>query len=159
MIRKLCRLDQFIFIGLILTCSSLLHANNQDVQMIQKQYQYWCNAMGNAHGDAKKIVRFYAPDAILLPTLSPDILINRHGGLNDYFASLTAHHQFKCTPHRLMTQREGSVAINSGTYTFSYLDQHQHLKKVPARFTFVYHKTGNEWMIVNHHSSMLPEKK
>lgn len=144
-----------IFLFLILFFSFINVAQSSDETFVQQRYQNWCQAMGTARGDAKQIVRFYAPHAILLPTLSSKILINDNHGLDDYFAKLTAHNQFKCTPQKIITQLFGSIAINSGTYTFSYRDDKHQLKKVPARFTFVYQKQNDKWMIVNHHSSKL----
>ncbi len=47
----------------------------------------------------------------------------------------------------------GQVAINSGIYTFTFKDG----AVVQARFTFVYRWNGSRWMIVEHHSSQMPE--
>ncbi|MDX1902338.1 MAG: DUF4440 domain-containing protein [Gammaproteobacteria bacterium] len=154
---------QFSPIVLVIVLLAFLFSNpliaaSSDANAVQQAYFAWCKTMGTAKGDAEKIVKFYAPNALLLPTLSPEILKNENGGLNAYFAALTARDQFKCTPQKLITQLYGSLAINSGTYTFSYVDQNHHLQKVPSRFTFVYEKTGTQWQIVNHHSSVLPSK-
>jgi hypothetical protein len=48
-----------------------------------------------------------------------------------------------------------SVISNSGIYTFTFgVDG----TVVPARFTYVYKKIGDEWKILSHHSSQLPTK-
>ena len=47
---------------------------------------------------------------------------------------------------------------NAGLYSFSF-DQNGEKKVVPARFTFVYQKQGNQWLIINHHSSKLPDQE
>jgi len=50
-----------------------------------------------------------------------------------------------------------NVAINSGIYTFA-LTQDGKINRVRARYSFVYQKTDNDWLIVEHHSSFMPEK-
>lgn len=120
-------------------------------------YQAWCAAIATAKGDPSKIVKFYAPNAILMPTLSAKVLINHDGGLNDYFTHLTSYPNIQCKTDKLITQLHGNTAINSGLYTFSYTDKKGDLKEtIPARFTFVYKKYEGQWLIVKHHSSMLP---
>ena len=47
----------------------------------------------------------------------------------------------------------GEMAINSGIYTFTFKDG----AAVSARFTFVYRWNGQRWLIVEHHSSQMPE--
>ena len=37
-------------------------------------YAAWCASINTAKGNAAKMVQYYAPHAILLPTLSPNIL-------------------------------------------------------------------------------------
>jgi hypothetical protein len=45
------------------------------------------------------------------------------------------------------------IAINSGVYTFTFKD----VVSVQARFTYVYRWNGQRWMIIEHHSSAMPE--
>ncbi|MBT5171364.1 MAG: SnoaL-like domain-containing protein, partial [Candidatus Nitrosopelagicus sp.] len=45
-----------------------------------------------------------------------------------------------------------SLVTNSGLYNF-IVDG----KTVNARYSFVFIKTGNDWKILSHHSSVLPE--
>lgn len=52
----------------------------------------------------------------------------------------------------------GETAINSGIYDFSYNENGKRVD-VPARYTFVYTLTPKGWMIVDHHSSVLPENQ
>jgi len=139
-------------IGILLISLSAFAQNDKEVQ---DAYFAWCNAVGEAKGDPKVVVKYYAPDASLLATLSPKILINTDGGLNDYFASFTKNTNIKCKTDKLITHVEGDVAYNVGLYTFTY-DEGKNKKVVPARFTFVYKKYNNGWLIVHHHSSKLP---
>ena len=128
------------------------------VNAVANAYENWCHAIGTAKGQASKVVKYYAPNAILLPTLAPDILFNRPGGgKNEYFNTLTSKKDIRCIPQKLITRLYGDMAINSGFYRFSYTDDSGHQKNIPARFTFVYQKVDGDWLIVNHHSSVVPK--
>ena len=149
-------LKRMLFVWM-LCASSIVFAATGDDAAVATAYQNWCKAIGAAKGDAQQVVKYYAKDAILLPTLSAKILRNNaSGGMIEYFTKLTGNTDMKCTPEKLITKvYDNEVAVNSGFYEFSYMDNGK-LKKVPARFTFVYEKLDGKWMIVNHHSSMLP---
>ena len=47
-------------------------------------------------------------------------------------------------------------AVDTGVYRFT-LDKPGGVETVDARYTFVYEKQGGDWLIVNHHSSAVPE--
>jgi hypothetical protein len=47
-------------------------------------------------------------------------------------------------------------AVDSGTYRFTLMKDGV-IDHVDARFTFVYEKIDGTWLIVNHHSSAMPE--
>lgn len=102
-------------------------------------------------GDPKKVAALYEGNAILLPTVSNEV---RHDPdeIADYFVNFLAKGpQGKIDEANVRTF--GELAINSGVYTFSFADD----SKVQARFTFVYRWNGVRWMIVEHHSSQMPE--
>lgn len=125
---------------------------------LKKMYQNWCDAINTAKGNPQKIVKYYAPDAILLPTLSSEVLFNTNKGLDDYFTVLTSYPDIKCTTQKLITRLYGDlVGVNAGLYTFTYFDKKSDKNiTLLARFTFVYEKLGNQWLIVSHHSSLRP---
>ena len=105
-----------------------------------------------ATGDAAKVDANYAQDAILIPTLSNEI---RHtpAGRIAYFRErfLPKKPRGKIVKHYLRCI--GDIAINSGLYAFTYNGG----APQPARYTFVYRKFGNRWLIIEHHSSAMPE--
>lgn len=103
-------------------------------------------------GDPKKVVAQYAPDSILLPTLS-----NR--------ARFTAAEKEEYFLHFLQRRPEGKIddrlidvdcnsATDAGLYTFRFADG----SKVQARYSFTYKKIDGQWLITSHHSSAMPEK-
>ena len=49
----------------------------------------------------------------------------------------------------------GATAVNSGYYTFSFTKDGE-AKTLPARYSFTYVKSGDRWLIVDHHSSAMP---
>ena len=118
---------------------------------IADQFVMWNQAIQT--GDPDKVVACYAADAILLPTVSAKVRHN-HDEIRDYFVLFLA----KQPQGRIIEQNiriYDNIAINSGLYTFS-LTEDGVQTDVAARFTFVYRKQENGWLIIEHHSSILP---
>jgi len=106
--------------------------------------------------DPKQVAQMYAQEGgILVPTMSPKVRHNRDE-IADYFVHFLAKN-----PNGRIDESNvrvyGDIAINSGLYTFE-LDGEEEGSRVdvPGRFTFVYKKEGDDWVIVEHHSSVLP---
>ena len=118
-------------------------------QEIISLFEKWNDALQT--GEPKKVAALYAEDAILLPTVSNKVRHN-HEEIEDYFVLFLAKGpQGKIDESNVRIW--GDLAINSGIYTFSLKDG----SKVQARFTYVYRKIEGEWLIVEHHSSQMPE--
>jgi uncharacterized protein (TIGR02246 family) len=113
----------------------------------------WAQTLGQ--NDPDKVVLLYAPDAVLWGTLSPTVRADR-AALRDYFVTA-----FKVLPGLKVTFGEqlirvyGNTAVNTGYYTFSYSKDGEP-KTLPARYSFTFVKEGENWMIVDHHSSAMP---
>jgi uncharacterized protein (TIGR02246 family) len=113
----------------------------------------WARALGE--DDPDKVLPLYADNAVLWGTLSPTVRIDR-AALRDYFVTA-----FKVLPGLKVAFGEqfirvyGSTAVNTGYYTFSYIKDGE-IKNWPARYSFTYVKSGDHWLIVDHHSSALP---
>ncbi len=151
------KFQRYLFLTFLL--SFFIHcaqAGDINKTAVKNAYTDWCSAVGKAKGRASVMVKFYAPDATLLPTLSPKILVNRHNGLDAYFIKFTGTPNIQCMPEKLVTQLYGDIAINSGLYNFSYTEKDGKTKTIAARFTFVYQLDNKKWLIVSHHSSILP---
>ena len=113
--------------------------------------QRWISAVES--GDPKQVVNLYLDDGILLGTFSNKERVG-HELILEYFENLLKSpvdvEVVSENPHVF-----GSDAVNSGHYNFVKND-----KTINARFSFVYHKEGeptDEWKIVSHHSSVMPE--
>ncbi|WP_019699922.1 SgcJ/EcaC family oxidoreductase [Paracidovorax oryzae] len=101
--------------------------------------------------DAGKVVANYAPDGVLLATVSNQPRTTT-AQIHDYFVKFLKGHPQGRIDSR--TVRIGcNVAQDVGTYTFTFQDG----KEVHARYTYVYEFTGGDWKIAHHHSSAMPE--
>jgi len=120
-------------------------SNNEIIE----QFDNWNQALQT--GDPKKVAALYETNAILLPTLSNKVRHN-HPEIEDYFVNFLAKGPVgKIDEGNVRTF--GQLAINSGLYTFTFKDG----SAVSARFSFAYRWNGEQWLIVEHHSSQLPE--
>jgi len=114
----------------------------------------WAAALGE--DDPDKVLPFYAQDAVLWGTLSPTVRSNP-AALREYFVNA-----FKALPGLKVAFGEqliriyGSTAVNTGYYTFSFVRDGE-AKSLPARYSFTYVNNGKNWMIVDHHSSAMPQ--
>ena len=100
--------------------------------------------------DPKQVASLYRDDGLLLGTFS-DIERKGHDLILAYFENLLKSKVDVevVTQHKHETD---SITVNSGLYNF-IVDG----KTVNARFSFVFIKSGDEWKILSHHSSVLPE--
>jgi uncharacterized protein (TIGR02246 family) len=118
---------------------------------IEKQFDTWNRALKTGNPD--NVVPCYAEDAILLPTVSARVRHN-HEEIRDYFEHfLTKKPVGKISEQNIRIY--GEIAINSGLYTFTFTDGGI-TTDAAARFTFVYRKHENGWLIIEHHSSIVP---
>ncbi|WP_414551199.1 SgcJ/EcaC family oxidoreductase [Anabaena sp. CCY 0017] len=105
-------------------------------------------------GDPNLVTQNYARNAILLPTVSNQVRRN-HEEINDYFVKFLELQPVGKINYRSI-RLYCDVAIDSGIYTFTVVNNGQ-TQEVPARYTFVYNRVGNQWLIAEHHSSAMPE--
>jgi len=116
---------------------------------ISALFEQWNNALQT--GDPKAVAELYVSNAILLPTISNQVRHN-HEEIENYFVGFLAKGP-KGKINESNVRTFGDVAINSGVYTFTFKDG----AIVSARFTFVYRWNGQNWKIIEHHSSQMPE--
>lgn len=151
---KLHQMIRILVLCFVLTLPCAHASENKDD--IKKAYDTWVHAIATAKGDAVKVTQLYDKEAILVPTLSPSLHFNQQDQLTNYFKKLTSLPDISVTTQKFVTQNLGDYAVISGKYTFSYKDDLNESISLPARFTFVYKKEGQDWLIVNHHSSISP---
>lgn len=116
--------------------------------------QRWVETLGSGRGEAP-IAALYAPDAILLSTFDPKPF-ETPAEITAYFHKLTQNPNLKATVQTEKIQAfTDDGGADSGLYTFSYTKDGKEVR-VPARFTFVFRRTPAGWLIVSHHSSIVP---
>jgi uncharacterized protein (TIGR02246 family) len=123
-------------------------------QEIAALFDRW-NASLASH-DPDKVTANYAPDAVLLATVS-----NRprtdSAGIKDYFV-----HFLERDPQGTIDSRTIRIGCNTasdvGTYTFKLAGKSPGTTDiVKARYSFIYELRDGKWVIVHHHSSAMPE--
>ncbi len=128
---------------------SSLHTGTSKEALADALFDDWNRALQTR--DPSKVADLYAPDAILLPTLS-NAVRHDHAEIADYFRHFCA----KLPVGRIVeanVRNYGDILINSGIYAFHFGDG----SDCSARFDFVYRRDGGRWLIVEHHSSLMPE--
>jgi uncharacterized protein (TIGR02246 family) len=114
----------------------------------------WIDAFNRK--STRDIVALYAPDAVFFGTSSP-LLRDKPELVRDYFKDLSALGDAVISMEEHRVQVFGKVAVNTGYYTRASQQPDGKTVRNPARFSFVYEKRGGKWLIVNHHSSALPQ--
>ncbi|MEU9453002.1 SgcJ/EcaC family oxidoreductase [Streptomyces sp. NPDC048277] len=108
-------------------------------------------------GDPEKVAGLYAKDAVLLPTVSNKIRTD-HAQIVDYFEHFLQNKPVGKKKTTIVNVLDGNSAIDTGIYQFTLTDPKTGAKRVvEARYTYEYEKRGGTWLIVNHHSSAMPE--
>lgn len=120
--------------------------NNSEIMAL---FETWNRAVQT--GNPKIVTDLYETDAVLLPTISNKVRHN-HDEIEDYFIQFLENSP-KGKINESNIQALGEIIIHSGIYTFTFKDD----KEVKARFSFVYQWNGEDWKIIEHHSSQMPE--
>ncbi|MEJ2851908.1 MULTISPECIES: SgcJ/EcaC family oxidoreductase [unclassified Saccharothrix] len=121
-------------------------------QEIGALFDTWNQAL--ATGDPGKVADLYAPDGVLLPTLSNNVRSDR-AEIVDYFEHFLANKPSGRILERHVKVLGPNAAIDAGIYRFTLGKDGS---TVDARYTYAYERVDGKWLIVNHHSSAMPEK-
>lgn len=120
---------------------------------IRNLFPAWNAAL--ATGDPQKVADLYAPDAVLLPTVSNQVRRTR-AEIVDYFTKFLKDKPQGEMRDQIVDVLDADTAINAGVYEFT-LTKEGKQQRVKARYTYVYELRDGKWLIVNHHSSAMPE--
>ncbi len=155
--RKLLPLIALLIAIIMTTSCHQPHEHPQEITIaegeIEALFDKWNAALQT--GDPSAVTALYAQDGVLLPTVSNKVRYN-HGEIRDYFVRFLGYQPYgEILENKVRTH--GNIALNSGIYAFT-LNINDETVVQQARFTYVYKKIGDEWLIIEHHSSAMPEK-
>ncbi len=118
----------------------------------------WLNTVTSGSEEVvDEVVALYGKDGILWGTVSEQVRDNP-AEIRDYFEYFAKLPELSVSSYKgcVRTYNE-NLAINIGYYTFTFRKDGETIE-VPARYSFVYQKNGNnQWEIIEHHSSALPQ--
>jgi len=148
------RITLALFAAILLFGCQTMQSSETAKGEIVAATQAWIDAM-SSH-DGLRVVDLYDADAVLWGTRSPT-LRDTPATVRDYFNILrTVPPSYKPVLGEQRIRVYGDIAINTGTYTFSEVRDGKEILR-PARFSFVYRNHNGHWLIVDHHSSAVPE--
>ncbi|MDJ0842645.1 MAG: DUF4440 domain-containing protein [Crocosphaera sp.] len=118
----------------------------------------WLNTVtSGSQKVVNEVVALYAEDGVLWGTVSEQVR-DTPAEIRDYFEYFAKLPDLSVSSYKgCVRMYDENLAINTGYYTFTYSKNGQ-TREVPARYSFVYQKDGNnQWEIIEHHSSALPQ--
>ena len=104
----------------------------------------------------ENVLRLYHPNGSLWGTLSP-VIRHGHPAIFEYFVKFLQWEDLKCEFTEGIIRVHDDFAFYSGTYVFTWKASGKTVN-VPARFSFVYKKENDQWLIMEHHSSLFPDQ-
>ena len=113
----------------------------------------WVAALNSR--EPARITALYDAEAVFWGTTSKTIRATPVE-ITEYFKTAPQRPTVRCMLGQQHIRVYGDVAINSGDYSFSEVLDGKTITR-PARYTFVFRKRSGKWMIVDHHSSRMPE--
>jgi len=141
------------WVGIALAVAACNDTEPATLAKVEAGIQAWADAYNRHEPDV--VAARYHPEAVFWGTRSPTLRTTPEE-IRDYFSSLNnrpmAH--VEIGEHRV--QLFGDVALAAGFYTFSDVAAGESVTR-PARFSFALRRSGDEWLLTQHHSSRIPE--
>ncbi|HUB45238.1 MAG TPA: SgcJ/EcaC family oxidoreductase [Acetobacteraceae bacterium] len=101
------------------------------------------------------VVANYTTNAVLLPTKENGPLIG-HAAIREYFVHFLEAHPTGTIVSRTIVIG-CNMAFDTGLYNFTVDGSAPGQRtQIKARYTYIYEPRGRTWLIVHHHSSVLP---
>ena len=135
----------------VLTCLTATAGPREDAFQVVEQFK---KAFESA--DVTGVVSLFAPDAVLLGTVSPKLTTTTEG-INEYFQVIK-----QLTPRTVVFGEYVAKVLSDDAVLFAGLDtftvtRDSNIIETPARFTMLITKTGQGWRISHFHSSVRPK--
>lgn len=141
-----------LIIGIGIYAGGLLLGHRGSEKEIASLFDKWNQSLQT--GDPHKVTALYDKRAILLPTLSSKARLTQDEREEYFRHFLENRPSAKIDFRRIEIGKD--IAVDSGLYTFTFAKTKE---KVKGRYSFVYKWDGKRWLIVSHHSSLMPEGK
>lgn len=123
-----------------------------DTSIVATNFARWNDALQT--GDPKQVAALYHENLSLLPTLAPRT-INDRTGCERYFDFFCSLHPVARIAQEFIYPLTDDSYAHAGIYEFT-VDRGDGREQVDARFSMVWRKVGDNWMILHHHSSRVP---
>lgn len=137
------------FLGLLIVAFAPTVAFGTPVEDASAVVDRWSAAYTS--NDTEAVVKNYAPDAILLGTVSPVMSVGTDA-IRSYFSRLPGSGNKNVIGERRTILLDDNAVVITGFYEFSSMKDGKVLAR-PSRFTMLLTKRGGEWHIAHHHSS------
>jgi len=139
----------------LLTLSLPLHAAETCITLDTKSVAALFDDLNFAMSslDSRQVAQRYWPDAVLLPTASNTPRTDS-AAITDYYAHFLTKRPRGHIDTRTIQSR-CNMAVDTGTYTFSLMDDKGTTTNESARYTFIYQYRDGAWKILNQQSSAL----
>ena len=143
-----------LLLALVSACSTTPSVSpKSSIQQVAAATDDWRAAYDSR--DPKRITVLYASDAALWGTNLKVIALTPEA-VAEYFKDAAARPDARVVFGEQNIRVYGDLALNSGTYTFSGVRDGKPSMS-PARFSIAFRKQEGKWLIVDHHSSRLPQ--
>jgi len=121
------------------------------IQLAHENFARWNEALHT--GDPQQVAALYTTDCDFLPTLDPQL---RNGRVEtaEYFIHFLEKHPYGTIVEESIKPLGDGFYTHIGLYNFE-IGEPEKKTDVMARFTYIWQKVDEEWLISHHHSSLI----
>ena len=135
-------------------CSTTIPTSSElSMQQVTAATDEWRAAYDSR--DPKRIAAMYASDAVLWGT-NLKAIATTPAAVAEYFKDAPARPDARVVFGQQNVRVYGDLALNSGTYAFNGVRDGKPVSSL-ARFSIAFRRQEGKWLIVDHHSSRLPQ--
>jgi uncharacterized protein (TIGR02246 family) len=145
--------DEPLLYLMVVDTSQTQPVREKETAEITVAMEAWAQAFSADSPD--HILPFYAEDTVLWGTLST-VRRDTPAAIRDYFVQVFTYTERKVTFADPLIRVYGDTAVNTGSSTFSWVRAGQ-AETIPTRYSMTYVKRKRRWLIIDHHSSVMPE--
>ena len=115
----------------------------------------WKNAIEKS-SDVRNVIQLYHSEAVFWGEFSNSIRTTKNQ-IIDYYNYFLSLDNLRIDIQNVQVRIYDDIAIISGTYSFTY-QLNSKVELTLSSFSFVYKLENEEWLIVDHHSSVVPKE-